>query len=433
MTTKGNKITLQLWSKSIENLGVFSCIMLGFWTSIGTAGATISTGCLYFCFVLSGNWRKKFRLLQHPIVILAILIFIWGLIGVLYSAGSWEESLNIALKYNKLLIIWCALYFINGNIKRFSWMLGALALGIILNLIAIYVNYFFIPRAWAISFTGGANWPAAQGHGQYALFTLIFAFSFLATISIKIIDKKWRYLLFMIGALAMVSEIFLNSSRTGYVMEFFVLLFLLFQARKVLAMLGILSFIIVLFGSAYLLSPIFQHRVDLAVTNVTHYTEGKSNTTSVGYRLYFYETSYDILKKNPVDLIFGHGSGSYKTVTQHYFNQLSDKNPNFTYSNFPNPHNQYILFLFENGIIGLLLFLFFLYTLWRYATTLPIIWQDVIIISIIGMAVNMLFNSTFMDYPTSIIFVSITALFASYRPKITFQDLKIIRKPIHKN
>lgn len=161
----------------------------------------------------------------------------------------------------------------------------------------------------------------------------------------------------------MVSEIFLNSSRTGYVMEFFVLLFLLFQARKVLTMFGILSFIIVLFGGAYLLSPIFQQRVDIAVTNVAHYTEGKSNTTSVGYRLYFYETSYDILKKNPVDLIFGHGSGSYKTVTQHYFNQLSDKNPNFAYSNFPNPHNQYILFLFENGIIGLLLFYFPIYTL----------------------------------------------------------------------
>lgn len=377
---------------------------------------------LFISFLLSGHWKEKARLLKHPLIVMAIAIFIWEIISVLYSAGSWQESLNIALKYNKMFIVWCMVYFINGNIKRFYSVMAALIAGCVLNLLAIYVNYFFLPPDYAIAFVR-ANWPSAQGHGQFALFTLILAFSFLVASGIKSIPKHWRYTLFVTGFLALVAEIFLNSSRTGYVMEFTILFCLLLQARRLWPFLGILTAIAIIFGGAYFISPIFKQRVDVAVQDFAQYHSGESNTTSGGYRLYFYTTSLNIMLQNPANLIFGHGAGSYEQVTNTYIDELKHKNPNFTYEKFPNPHNQYILFLFENGIIGLLIFLAFLYTIWRYARKLPFLWKNVAWVALIGMMVNMLFNSAFMDFPTAIIFMPVIGFLASYLPKATFKSI----------
>lgn len=432
MKTINNHI-YQKWNTFFYQLGFFSCVSLGLWSSVATAGATISTGVMISCFFFTSNWKRKIKLIQHPIVIMAFVLFFWEIVGVFYSVGSWSESLNIALKYNKLLIIWCVVYFVCGNLKRFYWVLSGLFLGVILNLIAIFINYFLLSQNWAIEFVR-ANWPSAQGHGQFALFTLIFSFGCLTACFIKSINIKWRYSLFVLGSLGMFAEVFLNSSRTGYLMEFTLMLFLLVQVRKLKLFLGILSLIVMFFSLAYLCSPIFNDRVDVAVQNTIGYFKGEKqayknfNITSEGYRLNFYATSGKILYNEPKKIIFGYGSGSYEEVTKKYFNNVTNKNKASFNEPFVNPHNQYILFLFENGIIGLLLFLSFLYVIWRYSTILPLLWKGILLVSIISMMINMIFNSAFMDYLTSIVFISILATFAAYKPTLTFKNLPLFKK-----
>ena len=127
--------------------------------------------------------------------------------------------------------------------------------------------------------------------------------------------------------------------------------------------------------------------------------------------------------RDPIKLVTGYGSGSYEQITKNYLDELKHKNSNFTYEEFPNPHNQYLLFFFENGIIGLLIFLVFLYTIWRYATKLPFLWKNIAWVALVGMMVNMLFNSTFMDFPTAIIFMPVVGFLASYLPKATFKSI----------
>ena len=411
------------WHTALNKLGFFACIMLGFWSSVAVAGGAISMSAVLICFLLSGDWHKKSQLLRHPLVWAALILFVWIMIGVLYSAGNWPHSLRIALKYDKLLLIGCVIYFIGESQCRFYWMLAGLIAGVFLNLLAIYLNYFFLPQNSAIAFVR-ASWPSAQGHGQFALFTLIFSFSFLAAATSLKLPKKWRYALLIIGLLALIAEIFLNSSRTGYVMEFVVLALLLLQARKLSIFIGLIMAIVLLFGAAYYFSPIFKNRINVATDDFSSYTKGESNTTSVGLRLNWYQTSAEILLQNPSRLIFGYGSGSYRTVSKDYYAQLQDKNPNFEYQSFPNPHNQYILLLFENGILGLCWLFAFLYIVWHYGKSLPYLWRCTIWVTLIGMTVNMLFNAALMDFSPSIVFISVIAFLSSHPARKCLPDAR---------
>ena len=314
----------------------------------------------------------------------------------------------------------------HGDMKKYYGMICALSLGVLINIVSIYFNDYFLAQNHAIKFISGASWPSAQGHGTFAYFTLVFGFSCLIASRLKEIKIQWRYVAFALGALAMIAEIFLNSSRSGYVMELSVLICLLFQARKLWPILGMIVFVFTLFGGAYLFSPTFKARVDEGVHSVQAYTDGQSNTTSVGLRLRFYVATVNILMEQPSKLLFGYGTGSYEAVTKNYFASMKNKNPNFKYGGFINPHNQYLTYLFENGIIGLMLFLGILYIVWRYAQTLPRFWYSVAWVSLVGISVNMLFNSSFMDF-SSIFFVFLVGLLSSYHSKCGFGDLSLWR------
>lgn len=408
-----------------NKIGFFSCIMLGFWSCISTAGGSISMGLLFLCFLLSGQWQKKLALLKHPLMVVSILFFCWEMIGVLYSVGEWQSSFGFAFKYQKLCIIWCAMFFIDGKGTRFNWMLGGLIVGIMANILAIYMNYFVLPSSSSINFMGG-NWPAAISHGPFAVLALVFAFAILIAAKDKKRPMKWRLVLMVAGVLALIAEVFLNSARSGYVMEAVVILCLILQMRKLAPIVGLFIFGIGLFGSAYLFSPIFKQRVNLAATSVVSYVHGTTDRTSAGTRLSFWVTSLHILIQNPSKWLFGHGTGSYQAVTTNYAHNLpkKDKNPNFRYRGFPNPHNQYLTFFLENGIIGLSLFFLFLYGIWRYGKSLPDPWRSLSWVTLIGVCTNMMFNATFMDFITSIFFVTVLALLAAVSPHSTLKSLK---------
>ncbi len=324
-----------------------------------------------------------------------------------------------------MFMVWFMVYFINGQPKKLAWVIAGLLFGILLNIIAIYLNYFVLPNASAISFLSIASWPAAVSHGPFALFAIVFAGSTLAAAQSETTEKKWRLALTVLGILALGAEVFLNSSRTGYVTEFVILLCLLVQSKKIsqACMVGIT--IAIIFGGAYYFSPVFKGRVNTAYNSVQQYAQGKTNQTSAGLRLKFYTTSWGIIKQSgPVALLFGNGGGSYPLMTKAYYAQLKNKNPNFDYSAFNNPHNQYLLFLVNNGLVGLMLLLAFLYYFWKYIKKLPPLWFVTGWISLVAMMVNMTFNAALMDFATSMFFITLTGLYASYKPDCSFKSLK---------
>ena len=102
------------------------------------------------------------------------------------------------------------------------------------------------------------------------------------------------------------------------------------------------------FFTAYQTSHLFQERVNLALNNISNYSELKDAAinTSVGSRINFAINSFEIIKKNP---IIGVGTGDFPNEYNIIHQINSPKMKSTT-----NPHNMYILLLVQLGLVGTL-------------------------------------------------------------------------------
>lgn len=388
-----------------DYLGRFGAIMLGFWVAVSTSGAGIAMVLMYIGFLLSGDWQKKLALLGKPILIFALLFYGWTALSSLYSPAEFHQQLTLLIKYSRILLVtWCLIYFLMDSKKTLIATLIAVALGCIVNIIAIYLNYFILSPAHAIQFSS-PNWPAAQSHFQFAFFTLIFAFSCFITAFTTKIPKHIKYAFIAVGAIALIAEVGLNSARTGYVMEFASIILLYTMRFRLKGLLFAAIAASLLAGAAYYASPIFKARVNQTIISVRGYQKG-NNTTSVGERLYFYQTSVNIIKSQPIiKTLFGNGNGSFEYTSKNFIDHHAHQYPkSFKLFAFKNPHNQFLLLLIENGIVGLGLFLTILLIFFKSAKEAAAPWRYIIYITGIGMVIGCLFNSWLRDFGPSIIF-----------------------------
>ena len=97
--------------------------------------------------------------------------------------------------------------------------------------------------------------------------------------------------------------------------------------------------------------------------------------------------------------IIGGGAGSFEQESQknHYV--------------MTNPHNEYLLIFFENGVIGLLLFLAFLILVWRQSNNIQEHEKWLIRALVITFSVGCLFNSLLLDNSEAHFFVLLLAAF----------------------
>jgi O-antigen ligase len=86
--------------------------------------------------------------------------------------------------------------------------------------------------------------------------------------------------------------------------------------------------------------------------------------------------------------ILGHGTGSYPSEMMNYVPEGQEKLKS------ANPHQQYVLFLFEQGLIGALLFVAFLLALaWQTILQKDYRSQGIVLMLILGSGIN----SSFLD------------------------------------
>lgn len=112
--------------------------------------------------------------------------------------------------------------------------------------------------------------------------------------------------------------------------------------------------------------PTVKSRIDLTVTNIMKYqsTENVSNTdagkTSIGTRFEMWKAGWAIFTEHP---LIGVGLGGYQQAAVKYQDQYKYGDNAFALYH---PHNQYISELSTKGLPGLILFLIFLFSLYRY-------------------------------------------------------------------
>lgn len=411
-----------LYIKKMETYHLIVLLVLGISISISTALTSIFAVLLLILFFFSGNYQTKFLLIKRFYIWPVILLLIIGFISILYSPLQLSEAFSWAMKFYKLLIIWAIAYFCWKYPQHINKLLSAFFIGVICNVIAIFINYYFLTPQSAISFSG-ATFPAAQSHFVTGFIFAIAAFM-LFSMALTSTQKRYRYLYLILGIITICAELGLNTSRTGYLIEFSILAVGFFMKFRIKGIIAAAILIPIIFISFYQLSPNFQNRVGEAYKNTISYYDGSNTNTSVGIRLGFYHTALGIFEHKPQRLLYGCGTGAQTLCSTHFINQEIPKSERKYYRVINNPHNQYIYFLMQSGIIALVLFLWLLAAAFYYAKKLPSMEKNNLRIFIIAFAVGCLVNSWILDIGPGFIFCYLLpVLAAKIYPNGNYQNI----------
>ena len=172
----------------------------------------------------------------------------------------------------------------------------------------------------------------------------------------------------------------------------------------------------------YAVSPQFQHRTDLALKEA--HTSSKSAVTSIGARI---ETWRFMTSSSTKMTLLGAGTASYPVFAKTYF-----KDPEFCAVVCPHPHNQFLLFYFELGLVGLALFFWFIGTLVRRAFAVTLVHRGLLLGFVAIMLVSNMTHSSLWLSTESHFFIMMTALLmASATPaRRTIRRLRVrLRRP----
>jgi O-antigen ligase len=139
-------------------------------------------------------------------------------------------------------------------------------------------------------------------------------------------------------------------------------------------------------------SPQFQHRVVKAITELQAIDQPQNVVTSTGWRIHVWQRSVDAFIEQP---LWGHGVGSWTTTVKRLESTRGEDN--IGTGKLSNPHQEYLLYAVELGVLGVILkFLFFIATAIESLKFNPPMRQaSIAVLVCIGLAG--LFNSIIFD------------------------------------
>ena len=119
---------------------------------------------------------------------------------------------------------------------------------------------------------------------------------------------------------------------------------------------------IVIVGCIGMLSPVLKDRVAFIYHDLQEYKQGNVNT-SLGLRAEYMRHSFQIIKQKP---LFGFGTGSFATE----YSKTRGPNVNVTDKTLGDPHNSYVHIWVQLGLVGVIVFLGWLFYQWKFSTRL---------------------------------------------------------------
>lgn len=305
--------------------------------------------------ILAAGLVFKFRgyLAKEPLVWSFVALFALVVFGSFYSVSSWDSALGI--NFNKYLkIIFGVLFltvFLNEKYRELSFK--AFFVGVFFVLLCTYLNIFFdLPwsltknRGWGVDHTVFGNYITQNIMMSFFVLQSFFYFGRA--------KKNFEKIFFLAVAVAAIaSVIYLSNGRTGYFVLFggaFVYFVFVLPKRWMLA--GV-SIILLAGVFAFGTSDRIQERFDLAQQETQllfeQHARGEVPTfSSIGARWYMWMKSIELIKERPLT---GWGLGSHgvkwcEKAPEPVWCQVGDTTP----------HNQFLFFGVELGILGIVAF-----------------------------------------------------------------------------
>ena len=351
-----------LQGAQLSLVGVF------FFIPIWLAATNTLMAIMLICWLLAGEFKLRWESVKNnPITLPALLLYGLVIVGMSYGPASPTEMLQHLNKYSKFLFILIAISLLQEAAwRQRCWQ--AFTFAMVFTLASVYANIWFdLPwsvthnKGWDIDHTVFKDYIAQSI--MMALFVLLCIHQCLQTPQRKI-QALWAAL----GTLAFVSVTHLSNGRTGYLSLLLSLavygLTIIHRPKKWLWV----SAASLIFALLISTSTTLSHRFHSVISDIQSYTQkstgGATNyqMTPSGARLAMWKLSISQMAKQP---LIGAGTGSYHSIAKQEFTD-----PELCSKNCIHPHNQFLFFGVEYGLLGILAYLFYFYRPYKFAQTL---------------------------------------------------------------
>jgi O-antigen ligase len=328
---------------NLEKIYQYLLIALAFLLPLTVSGANIVIAIICTLWLLSGNYKEKFKqIISSKVMIASVVFYSCHVIGML-----WTEDLKWGLHILHKMWYFILLFPVLFNIvqkKDIRYFLSAFLIAIAITEICSYLVWFEIIPPFKNASV--ANPTPFMSHISY---NPILAVTIYLVLHELFLNKKIKNLVFTFYgffAITMSINMFITGGRAGQIAFFVmlsILIFQIFDRQRIRSLFLIILILPSIFLLMYQFSDLFHERVDMAINEVISYPV--KGGTSVGLRLNYAINSFDVIKEN---LIFGVGTGDFPIEYRKINKINSPEHPNTT-----NPHNMYSLLTMQLGLIGL--------------------------------------------------------------------------------
>ena len=380
---------LQLINARILNgLIIFACFSI----SMPTAWMSIATGLILIFWILSGEFLKKVNIIvNNPVAISATVLFLIYFFAMFYSSASWDMRTLFLLKYTKLLLIPIVISSVNSERIR-EIALKSFFFGILILLVISYLKWSgVIPLNLGIHdiYSPGQGFTAFKNRIAH---NILLSFAMYLMLCKFLLDKTYvRWIWLILAVLTFFNVMYLVTGRTGQLIALALVVFFLFKRWGIKSILGLigLSLIFLMFKS-HLPYEVIPERLQGTSKEIQAFSN--QNVTSAGLRFEMYKNCMIMIRESPW---IGHGTGALKEAYAKFA-----QTHNAATDNVPNPHNQYLLTLFELGLFGFG-FLFAMYRqIWKCSNHKLFLINhrgELIQALLITFIIGSLFNSLLLD------------------------------------
>jgi len=322
-----------------ENLMLFFLASIVFFIPLSPTFKSISivfaTGLVFF---IPGYRQRLYFMLSQQCSIAAITLICVALLACLWSVASYKLQYTMVEKYFKLIYIpLFAVCFANKKNRTFG-IHAFLFSSLIVCLLSIL-------KDWNFLYFKEPD-PGAVFHNHIVTGYMIAFAAYLAGLYAIRSQKLKRMAYLGMALLFNYQVIFVNTSRTGYVV-YFILMALLFlnclSSRRLLV--GLFMYAALLGTMIVTIPSPLSKGLTHAVENVYSYNNNHNKNTSVGYRLQFHQYAKSLFLSSP---LIGYGTGGFPT-------QFRADNPLPAWGlKLNDPHSQYWFIASEFGLLGII-------------------------------------------------------------------------------
>ena len=362
-------MTVSRYQQVSESVSKWAMVGVFLIFPIKTSLSNVFLAAMLLAWLVAGQYRNRWAAIKrHPIVWPALAIYGLVIVGITYSYAEPSQILTHLNKYSKFLIMLICLSLLTEAVWR-ERCRKAFMYAMTFVVMSTYAN-IWVQLPWSVTQTPG--WGMDHTVVKDYIFQGICTVLFVLMAWSEALSASQRLAKYFWGGAAVLagfSCVYLLSGRTGMLalgmaLVVYVLTLIRGRPKWVAAMAVTLLFIL-----AVTLPGTAKTRLQQALQEVQQYQQLTRpgtvaiDRTSIGARLMMWELSLQEISKRP---LLGAGTASYHQLAE---DRLQDAGACAVAC--VHPHNQFLFFGVEYGLVGMLLFGFYFVSAGRHAARLP--------------------------------------------------------------